>query len=67
VPLLRELALVEEVRVVGDAVDLVREPERELLVEDQVVRVVADALAADQVDARVDQAPALLGAPATWS
>jgi hypothetical protein len=37
------------------------EPERELLVEHEVVRVVADAPLAHEADAGVDPRPALLG------
>ena len=60
-PLLRELALVVQVGVIRHAVDLVREPERQFLVQAQVVGVVAKAAVAHQIDARVHPRPALLG------
>ena len=48
-------------RVVAESVDLVRKPPSKFLVEDQVIRVVTNALVANQVHAFVDKSPALLG------
>ena len=59
-PLLREFTLIEEVRVVGDAIEFVREPERQFFAENEIVRVVANALVANEIDTRVDPRPALI-------
>ena len=47
-------------RVVGNAIEFVREPERQFFAENQIVRVVANALVANEIDARVDPRPALI-------
>ena len=60
VPFLGHLPLVVQMSVVGDPVDLVREPEGEILVKQQVVGVVAQPLVPDQIDSGVDPVPALL-------
>ena len=58
-PLLGEFALVVQVRVVAQSVDLVRKPPPELFVKNQVVGVVPNALVANKINALVDQPPAL--------
>ena len=60
-PLLGQFALVIQVRIVAEAVDLVRKPPSQFLVENQVVGVVTNALVANKINALVDQPPALFG------
>ena len=58
-PLLGVLTFVMKMSVVRDSVHLVREPERQFLVEHHVIGVVAETLVANEVDPGLDPVPSL--------
>ena len=50
-----------QMRVVGYAINFMREPKGEFLVQAKIIGVVAQSLVSDQVNARVHPSPTLIG------